>query len=156
MVAEALHKAGLPAQALRVEITESALLDASSANISTVRQLRAMGIRIALDDFGTAYSSLTNLKRFPVDIVKIDKSFVAGLGTNTDDTAIIAAIIGLARALGLVTTAEGVENTTQRDNLYRLGCTHAQGYLYSPPAAIPELAGLAAGLTNRDAAEPLH
>lgn len=156
VVAQALHDAGLPAQALCVEITESALLDGNSANITTVRQLRAMGIRIALDDFGTGYSSLTNLKRFPVDIVKIDRSFVAGLGTDAEDTAIVGAVVGLARALGLATTAEGVENTAQRDNLHGLGCTHAQGYLYSKPATIPELTGLAAGLKDLDAAEPLR
>ncbi|MDJ0457029.1 EAL domain-containing protein [Arthrobacter sp. NQ7] len=156
VIAQALHDAGLRAQALWVELTESSLLDANSANISTVRQLRAMGIRIALDDFGTGYSSLTNLKRFPVDVVKIDKSFVAGLGTDTEDTAIITAVVGLAHALGLATTAEGVENTAQRDHLHRLGCTHAQGYLYSPPATIPELTGLAASLKDRDASEPLR
>lgn len=156
LVAHALHDAGLPPQALCIEITESALLDANSANVATVGQLRAMGIRIALDDFGTGYSSLMNLKRFPADIVKIDRSFVAGLGTDAEDTAIVGAVVGLARALGLETTAEGVENVSQRDDLRRLGCTYAQGYLYSPPATIPELTKLAARHPELDAAEPLH
>lgn len=156
VVARALREAGLPPGALCVEITESALLDSNSSNISTVWQLRAMGIRIALDDFGTGYSSLTNLKRFPVDVVKIDRSFVAGLGTDAEDTAIVGAVVGLAHALGLATTAEGVETAAQRDHLRRLGCTHAQGYLYSRPATISGLTGLAARLTAMESAEPLH
>lgn len=156
VVGRALNEAGLPAASLCVEITESALLDGNSANVATVRQLRAMGIQIALDDFGTGYSSLTNLKRFPVDIVKIDRSFVAGLGTDAEDTAIVGAVVGLAGALGLATTAEGVENRAQRDDLRRLGCTHIQGHLYSPPAAIADLMGLPAWPAELDAAEPLH
>lgn len=156
VVARALHEAGLPAASLCVEITESALLDGNSANVATVRQFRAMGIRIALDDFGTGYSSLTNLKRFPVDIVKIDRSFVSGLGTDAEDTAIVSAVVGLARALGLATTAEGVESHAQRDHLRRLGCNHIQGHLYSPPAAIADLTGLPARPAELDAAEPLH
>lgn len=155
VVTRALHDAGLPAESLCIEITESALLDGNSANVSTVRQLRAMGIRIALDDFGTGYSSLTNLKRFPVDTVKIDRSFVAGLGTDAEDTAIVGAVVGLAKALGLTTTAEGVEDPAQRDHLRRLGCTHLQGHLYSPPATIPDLINLARS-GDRDAVEPLR
>jgi diguanylate cyclase (GGDEF)-like protein/PAS domain S-box-containing protein len=156
IVARALREARLPASSLCVEITESALLDGNSSNVATVRQLRAMGIRIALDDFGTGYSSLTNLKRFPVDIVKIDRSFVAGLGTDPEDTAIVGAVVGLAQALGLATTAEGVENPGQRDHLRRLGCTHVQGHFYSPPAAIADLKELLARPAELDAAGPLH
>lgn len=156
VVAQALRDHGLPASALCIEITESALLDGNSANISTVRQLRAMGIRIALDDFGTGYSSLTHLKRFPVDVVKIDRSFVAGLGTDAEDTAIVGAVVGLAHALGLATTAEGVETAAQRDDLRRLGCTYAQGYLYARPVPAGGLSGFTARLQDLETAEPLH
>lgn len=143
VVAQALTETGLPGHALCVEITESALLDGNSANIATVRQLRELGIKIALDDFGTGYTSLTNLKRFPVDAVKIDRSFVAGLGNDAEETAIVGAVVGLARALGLATTAEGVENAVQAEHLRRLGCIYAQGYLYSEPATLAGLTGLA-------------
>lgn len=138
-IEDALLRAGLPPQALCVEITESALLDTSSTNLATVGQLRSLGVEIALDDFGTGYSSLTHLKSFPVNVIKIDRSFVAGLGTDTEDTAIVRAVINLAGALGLTTVAEGVENRTQRDHLKSLGCTCAQGYFYSRPLPARDL-----------------
>jgi EAL domain-containing protein (putative c-di-GMP-specific phosphodiesterase class I) len=95
--------------------------------------LKALGLRIGVDDFGTGYSSLSYLKRFPVDILKIDKSFVDGLGAGSEDSAIVGATITLAHALGLVTTAEGVETAGQAKILADLGCDKAQGYLFCRP-----------------------
>ena len=141
-VQQSLALAGLPAEALCLEITESALLEASTATSAILRDLKDLSVTIALDDFGTGYSSLTHLRRFPVDIVKIDRSFVTGLPSDPDDNAIVQAVVGLANALGLTTVAEGVEHEHQRDHLRRLGCTSAQGYLYSPPATVEELTDL--------------
>jgi predicted signal transduction protein with EAL and GGDEF domain len=96
-----------------------------------------MGICVALDDFGTGFSSLTYLRQFPVNAIKIDRSFVSGLGTNADDTAIVASLISLAAAVGVHVVAEGVETAEQRDRLRSLGCRFGQGFLWSPavPAA---------------------
>lgn len=104
-----------------------------------MQQLRDLGVTIALDDFGTGYSSLTNLKRVPVDVVKIDRSFVAGLGTEPEDIAIVSSVIGLAHALGLAAVAEGVEDAVQAAQLRELGCTYAQGHLYSTAATITDM-----------------
>lgn len=142
VVEQSLDAAGLRAQALCLEITESALLDASAATTALLTALKDLGVTIALDDFGTEYSSLTHLRRFPVDIVKIDRSFVTGLGSSSGDTAIVQAVVSLAKALGLSTVGEGVENEQQRDQLRLLGCTSAQGYFYSPPATVEELTDL--------------
>lgn len=140
-VMHALTETGLPPEALTVEITETVLLDANSSAAGAVKKLSQLGIGIALDDFGTGYSSLTYLKRFPVDLVKIDRSFVAGLGPDTEDTAIVRAVIGLARSLGIETVAEGVERRSQHEDLRELGCSYAQGYLYSPPVPLEALIG---------------
>jgi EAL domain-containing protein (putative c-di-GMP-specific phosphodiesterase class I) len=96
--------------------------------------VKALGVSLALDDFGTGWSSLANLRRFPFDVVKIDRSFVSGLGTDNDDTEVVKAIIGLGRALGLRTVGEGLETEEQGRLLAALGCDCAQGYLYGRPA----------------------
>ncbi|MBR0955665.1 bifunctional diguanylate cyclase/phosphodiesterase [Bradyrhizobium canariense] len=132
-VTEALAASGLDARRLELEITESVLLQNSEATLTTLHDLRAMGVRISLDDFGTGYSSLSYLRSFPFDKIKIDRSFVSELATREDSMAIIRAVTGLGRSLGIVTTAEGVENDAQLELLRREGCTQAQGYLFSKP-----------------------
>ncbi|MGY4334410.1 diguanylate cyclase (GGDEF)-like protein/PAS domain S-box-containing protein [Bradyrhizobium sp. LB7.2] len=132
-VTAALAASGLDARRLELEITESVLLQNSEATLTTLHELRAMGVRISLDDFGTGYSSLSYLRSFPFDKIKIDRSFVSELATREDSMAIIRAVTGLGRSLGIVTTAEGVENDAQLELLRREGCTQAQGYLFSKP-----------------------
>ncbi|MEH2486904.1 bifunctional diguanylate cyclase/phosphodiesterase [Bradyrhizobium sp. AZCC 2230] len=139
-VTEALEKSGLAARRLELEITESVLLQNSEATLTTLHDLRAMGVRISLDDFGTGYSSLSYLRSFPFDKIKIDRSFVSELATREDSVAIIRAVTGLGRSLGIVTTAEGVENDAQLELLRREGCTQAQGYLFSMPRPASEVA----------------
>jgi diguanylate cyclase (GGDEF)-like protein len=139
-VTEALAASGLAARRLELEITESVLLQNSEATLTTLHRLRAMGVRISLDDFGTGYSSLSYLRSFPFDKIKIDRSFVSELATREDSVAIIRAVTGLGRSLGIVTTAEGVENDAQLELLRREGCTQAQGYLFSKPRPACEVA----------------
>ncbi|MDD1532982.1 MULTISPECIES: EAL domain-containing protein [unclassified Bradyrhizobium] len=139
-VAEALAASGLEARRLELEITESVLLQNSEATLTTLHELRAMGVRISLDDFGTGYSSLSYLRSFPFDKIKIDRSFVAELATRDDSMAIIRAVTGLGRSLGIVTTAEGVENDVQLELLRREGCDQAQGYLFSKPRPASDVA----------------
>ena len=109
------------------------LLQNSEATLAVLHELRAEGIRISLDDFGTGYSSLSYLRSFPFDKIKIDRSFVSELATREDSMAIVRAVTGLGKSLGIVTTAEGVETDAQFDLLRSEGCTQAQGYLFSPP-----------------------
>ena len=132
-VASILIEAGLEPGRLELEITESALVHDEVAAERALERFREMGVRVALDDFGTGYSSLTFLRRFAVDVIKIDRSFVAGIGSSPDDEAIVAAIISMAKALRLEVVAEGVETEAQRAFLKRSGCHHEQGYLFSPP-----------------------
>jgi diguanylate cyclase (GGDEF)-like protein/PAS domain S-box-containing protein len=132
-VKAALQASGLAAGRLELEITESVLLQNSAATLAVLHELRALGVRISLDDFGTGYSSLSYLRSFPFDKIKIDRSFVTELATREDSMAIVRAVTGLGKSLGIVTTAEGVETDAQFDLLRREGCTQAQGYLFSPP-----------------------
>ena len=132
-VKEALSASGLPAHRLELEITESVLLQNSEATLSVLHELRSFGVRISLDDFGTGYSSLSYLRSFPFDKIKIDRSFVSELATREDSMAIVRAVTGLGKSLGIVTTAEGVETDAQFDLLRQEGCTQAQGYLFSRP-----------------------
>jgi len=122
---------------LILEVTESALLTDAEAALEVVDELKSFGVRIAIDDFGTGYSSLVYLKRFPVDILKIDRSFVAGLEFGRDDRAIVRSIIELAHAFEITTVAEGVEHREQLRILQDMGCTFGQGWLWSP--AVPAL-----------------
>ncbi|MGH9081534.1 MAG: EAL domain-containing protein [Acidimicrobiales bacterium] len=132
-IAAALADSGLPPEALVMEVTESMLMTDTSAAIAMLGGIHEMGVGLAIDDFGTGYSSLAQLKRFPVKILKIDKSFVDGLGTFDNDEAIVAAIVQLSKALGLVVLAEGVETQVQLDRVSALGCDLYQGYLMSRP-----------------------
>ena len=127
-IGQILAQTGLPAQALELELTEGVALDDPQTAGATMAQLHALGVRIAIDDFGTGYSSLSVLKRFPISKLKIDQSFVRDLGEDASDRALVSAIVRMAQALGIETTAEGVETQQQLDFLRDEGCTEAQGY----------------------------
>jgi diguanylate cyclase (GGDEF)-like protein/PAS domain S-box-containing protein len=133
LVASSLQEHGVAAHQLGLEITETALLDDAETAVEALTALHALGVRLAVDDFGTGYSSLSYLKRLPVDAVKVDRSFVDGLAHGGDDSAIVAAVTGMARALRLTTIAEGVEEIGQLHALRRLGCDLAQGYFFTTP-----------------------
>ncbi|MFZ1498201.1 MAG: EAL domain-containing protein, partial [Giesbergeria sp.] len=145
-IAEILHINGLPAAALTLEITESVAMQDPQASIQRLEQIRALGVRLAMDDFGTGYSSLAYLKRLPLDILKLDRSFVQDLETNPNDAAICTASIGLAHHLGLVVVADGVETEGQHAFLDRLGCDVCQGYLFSRPLPLDALRQWLGGL----------
>jgi len=132
-VRAALAEHRLPAERLVLEITESAVMENGSGTVETLAELKAMGVRLALDDFGTGYSSLAHLHRFPLDILKIDRSFTAALGDDHHGASIAGAIVSLAQALDLVTVAEGIEDAAQQRRLELLGCTYGQGFLFSRP-----------------------
>jgi EAL domain-containing protein (putative c-di-GMP-specific phosphodiesterase class I) len=137
-VAAALADSGLEPGALWLEITETSIMADTAATRATIAAVRALGVHIAIDDFGTGYSSLSYLRRFPVGVIKIDQSFVAGLGEDETAEAIVALIVGLARALGIHIVAEGVESAAQLERLERLGCPFAQGRHLAPPAPAAE------------------
>ncbi|HUP84505.1 MAG TPA: EAL domain-containing protein [Acidimicrobiales bacterium] len=136
VVRDALESSGLAPERLCVEITESVLLEDSDASARVLEGLKAFGILIGVDDFGTGFSSLTYLKRFPVDVLKIDRSFVDGLGRSREDRAIVSSIVDLAHAFGLTTIAEGIETPEQLAELRALGCEQGQGYLWSRPMPV--------------------
>ncbi|MGH3770395.1 MAG: putative bifunctional diguanylate cyclase/phosphodiesterase [Pseudonocardiaceae bacterium] len=132
-VTDALARYRVPAELLSFELTESAVMSDPERALPVLRELHGLGVRIAVDDFGTGYSSLAYLRRLPVDEVKIDKSFVLGLASDLGDLAVVQAIIDLGHSLGLIVVAEGVEQDATRDQLVRLGCDVAQGFLISRP-----------------------
>jgi diguanylate cyclase (GGDEF)-like protein/PAS domain S-box-containing protein len=134
LIAEILRETGVDPRTLQLEITEGAVAynHAENAN-NTLRDLKALGVQLAIDDFGMGYSSLSYLKRFPVNVLKIDRSFIGELGKDHKDTKIVAAIIHLARALDLKVIAEGVETAEQVEQLRKMGCDMAQGYYFSEP-----------------------
>nr|CAD6424208.1 PAS domain S-box protein [Rhizobium sp. Q54] len=138
-VLRALSDTGLAPPRLELEITESVLLEASAATLSTLHQLRQLGVRIALDDFGTGYSSLSYLTRFPFDKIKIDRGFVTDISTRASALSVIEMIVQLSNKLGMITTAEGVENEEQLRTLQAVGCTQVQGYLLARPRPAEDL-----------------
>jgi predicted signal transduction protein with EAL and GGDEF domain len=133
LVSRALKDTGLPAHLLTLEITESTAMQQTDVTLGTLKKLKELGVSIALDDFGTGYSSFSYLKRFPVDTLKIDRTFVAEVERDGDHRAIVAAIIALAQVLGLKVIAEGVETEAQRQFLRGFGCNQVQGYLTGRP-----------------------
>ncbi len=133
VVTQSLHAHGIAAERVEFEITEHVLMQENSISMGNLQKLRELGVRIALDDFGIGYSSLSYLRRFPFDRLKIDKDFVNGVEDSSDNQAIISSITNLAEALGMETTAEGVETRAQFDLLRKLGCQEAQGYLICEP-----------------------
>lgn len=152
-VREALAASGVSAGWLELEITESMLMHGAQRVIALMEELIALGVTLSLDDFGTGFSSLSYLKRFPIDAVKIDRSFVAGIPDDANDCAIAGAIVSMARQLGHRTVAEGVENDDQLVFLKSLGCDELQGYIYSRPLPAEEFAALVRSgqrLTERD------
>jgi EAL domain-containing protein (putative c-di-GMP-specific phosphodiesterase class I) len=140
LIAEVLRGSGLDPSCLSLEITESVLLEEADALGGTLRALKSIGVRLVLDDFGTGYSSLSYLTRLPLDALKVDRSFIDGLGTKPSDSAITEAIVGMARALSLEVVGEGTETEVQVAELRRLGCDLAQGNLFSPPVPAREIA----------------
>ncbi|MCF4128429.1 putative bifunctional diguanylate cyclase/phosphodiesterase [Methylobacterium sp. SyP6R] len=139
MVRGVLERTGLPAHRLELEITEQMLLDSGEATLAILRELKALGLHVAMDDFGTGYSSLNYLRSFPFDRIKVDRSFVTGLGTAAQNAAIVRAVIDIARVLGMRTTAEGIETADQQRVLALLGCDEVQGYLFSRPVPAAEV-----------------
>ena len=148
-VERALDDTGLDAAWLEFELTESMLMDETPELVRTMDGLRALGVKLAIDDFGTGHSSLAHLKRFPIDKLKIDRTFVRDIATDPDDRAITAAIVDLARAMGITSIAEGVEAEAQLDFLLQRGCDEMQGFLVSRPLAPADCAAWMAA--HRDA-----
>ncbi len=141
-VAGILARTGLAPQCLELELTESILMENAQANLATLQQIKQLGVQLAIDDFGTGYSSLAYLKQFPIDILKVDRSFIDQLGHPTSDNAIVEAIRTIALALNLNIVGEGIENANQLAHLQRLGYHRGQGYYFARPVAAADLAGL--------------
>jgi EAL domain-containing protein (putative c-di-GMP-specific phosphodiesterase class I) len=137
-----LEETGLSAERLEIEITETALVRDPHRALLALQKLKVLGVTIAMDDFGTGYSSLSNLQAFPFDKIKIDRSFVQAVHTKPQAAAIVRAVLGLGRGLGLPVIAEGVETTEELRFLGQEGCTEVQGYLFGRPVPINELTSL--------------
>jgi len=129
-ISEALAASGLPADNLIVELTESGIMQDDGGRL---QQLRALGVHLALDDFGTGYSSLSYLSRLPIDILKIDRSFIARLGGESEEAALVRSVVHLAATMHLKTVAEGIENEEQLRRVRELGCDYGQGFLLARP-----------------------
>jgi diguanylate cyclase (GGDEF)-like protein/PAS domain S-box-containing protein len=142
MVESSLVSSGLPSRALELEMTESVIMHNVEGAIAAMRRLKEMGVRLAMDDFGVGYSSLNYLRRFPLDALKIDRSFIRGLPGDSNDTAIVSGIISMAHDLELEVVAEGVENLEQYHFLHRKGCHEMQGHLFSPAVSAAEMGQL--------------
>ena len=145
VVVDVLDETGMDPSRLSLEITESTVLDDTESALGTLEALKGQGVRISLDDFGTGYASLALLKRLPVDELKVDRSFVTGLGRDPQDSPIVSTVVSLAAALGLVAIAEGVETTTQVEELRRVGCRYAQGYYFARPQPAERMTRLLGG-----------
>ncbi len=144
-VSATLVETGLDPGALELEITESVVMDQSEASIERLQALRRLGVKLVLDDFGTGYSSLSYLRRLPLDTIKIDRSFVSGLGSDAADLPIAQAVISLAHGLGIGVVAEGIETTTQLECLRSLGCDRGQGFAFARPLPSEQLDALFEG-----------
>jgi EAL domain-containing protein (putative c-di-GMP-specific phosphodiesterase class I) len=139
-VREALESTGFEPGNLVIELTESTLMYNTEVNLERFHRLKALGVKVAIDDFGTGYSSLSYLHRFPIDILKIDRSFVHGLTSSDQDPDLARAVITLGETLGLDTVAEGIELEPQVEALLALGCVAGQGFLFAPPRSLAQLA----------------
>lgn len=142
LVASILGEPGLSPQRLEFEITESVLMRSNESNLGVLHLLREMGVRFAMDDFGAGYSSLSYLRSFPFDKIKIDRSFISDLSGRADSRKIVQAIVTLARGLGMTATAEGVETEEQLEALRAVGCDEIQGYLFIEPRPASEITRL--------------
>ncbi len=149
-VEQALRKTGLDGSCLTLDVTETAYVEVLEDGAAGLDRLREMGVRISIDDFGTGYSSLSYLKRLPADALKVDKSFVGGLGRDPKDTALVRMIVGLAHSFGMEVIAEGVETEEQAALLEEMGCDLAQGYLFSEPLAAEGAANLLDAVYRRN------
>jgi diguanylate cyclase (GGDEF)-like protein/PAS domain S-box-containing protein len=147
-IARTLAQTGLEPRSLKLEITESVVMANGDATVATLHQLKALGVQLAIDDFGTGYSSLSYLQRFPVDTLKIDRTFVDRLGESAQDTAIVQSVVALAKTLHLSLTAEGIETAAQFDHLQSLGCDRGQGYYFAKPLPAAEVEGMLAGVAS--------
>ena len=145
MVSGALAAHGVEGTRLTLELTESAIVSDPDGIAATMHALKNMGTTLAMDDFGTGYSNLAYLQKLPIDVLKIDRSFVSGMLADRDKVAIVRAILGLAQALGMRTTAEGIETVELAQTLAALGCTYGQGFLYSKPLDADAAYALLAG-----------
>jgi EAL domain-containing protein (putative c-di-GMP-specific phosphodiesterase class I) len=141
-VAEALEETGLETDNLSLEVAESTLMGDAETAVRKFRAIKDLGVGVALDGFGSAYSSLSQLKRLPLDLVKLDRSLIVGLGEEPEGAAVVAAMIDLAHALGWTVSAHGVETADQLAMLCRLGCDLAQGYHFSKPVTSEEASAL--------------
>jgi len=138
-VARILERHELAPAQLSLELTESILIDDAEATLQVLRELKALGVQLAIDDFGTGFSSLSYLHRFPVDVVKVDRTFVTAIRADGEGSPVASAVVHMARALDLLTTAEGVEEPQQLAGLRALGCDLAQGYLFAKPVPSEDL-----------------
>ena len=148
LVADVLRDTGVDPGDLHLELTESSLMEDPDAALAAMTELRDLGVRLVLDDFGTGYSSLAYVQRFPIAMLKVDRSFVADLGENSPGGAIVAAVANMARGLGVDVVAEGVETEAQAAALQALGCEYAQGYLYGRPVPAEEISILLGARTG--------
>jgi len=142
-VLNCVRESGIDSRSLTIEVTESTAMADGDTGFRALRDLSAEGIRVAIDDFGTGYSSMEQLRRMPVDIVKVDRSFVSGMASDSTDREIVAAVVGMARALNLSVVAEGIETREQAEALRELGCDIGQGFLFAKAVPAEELEDLA-------------
>ena len=141
-VSRALEDSGLPPERLQLELTETVLMDDVDGHVAVMRDLKKLGLSLALDDFGKGYSSLSYLHRFPIDRIKIDRDFVRGLPNSRADRAIVSAVLSFARALDMEVVAEGVETQQHVDALRELGCEYAQGFFFHRPMEAGRISAL--------------
>ena len=132
-ISRTLEETGLDPRTLKLEITESIAVDDLESTVDTLRELKGMGVKLAIDDFGAGYSSLSYLRRFPIDVLKVARPFVDGLGHDREDTAVVRATIAFAKALNLRVTGEGIETAEQLGQLRALGCDSGQGFYFAKP-----------------------
>jgi len=137
-----LSETGLEARCLELELTEGVLMEDAESMVSVLQELKMMGVLLAVDDFGTGYSSLSYLRQFPIDVLKIDQSFVHQITADPDDSTIVSAIISMGKSLRHVVVAEGIETREQRAYLQTQRCAEGQGYLFSPPLSAARFAHL--------------